>query len=270
MLRIGEFSELSSISISMLRNYDKIGLLVPRSTEQASGYRYYDKAQLVQANEILALKSMGFGLEEIKGILAQPEAEVHAFLQQKLDTKQQELEAVQQQIRQIRALLDTKTQLGEYALEIARKKLHAMWFVGFAGQIDTYPEEGRLWNALMDACREARIPVAQNALATALYTQSETPDKLQAEVRFSLDKEYEAKPPLHVFFSEEQEVASVIFKGSYSQIYEVNTAVARWLETNGLEISGRAFTVYHNSPGNCRNEKEYITEICFPINEKAY
>lgn len=32
MLRIGEFSALSGISIHMLRNYDKIGLLIPSYT----------------------------------------------------------------------------------------------------------------------------------------------------------------------------------------------------------------------------------------------
>ena len=73
MLRIGEFVELSSISINMLRNYDKIGLLVPRYIDNASGYRYYDKEQLLQANQILALKEMGFGLDEIKKIMMQAE-----------------------------------------------------------------------------------------------------------------------------------------------------------------------------------------------------
>jgi DNA-binding transcriptional MerR regulator len=66
MLRIGEFATLSTISIYMLRNYDKIGLLVPQHVDELSGYRYYDKLQLLQANRIIALKSMGFGLDEIK------------------------------------------------------------------------------------------------------------------------------------------------------------------------------------------------------------
>lgn len=36
MLRIGEFSALSSISINMLRHYDKIGLLIPKHVDQVS------------------------------------------------------------------------------------------------------------------------------------------------------------------------------------------------------------------------------------------
>lgn len=36
MLRIGEFAELSSITIHMLRNYDKIGLLCPKHVPKAA------------------------------------------------------------------------------------------------------------------------------------------------------------------------------------------------------------------------------------------
>lgn len=81
MLKIGEFAALSTISINMLRNYDKIGLLVPQHVDELNGYRYYDKEQLLQANQIIALKSMGFGLDEIKEILLMQQSEVNTFLQ---------------------------------------------------------------------------------------------------------------------------------------------------------------------------------------------
>lgn len=45
MLKIGDFSKLSRISIRMLRHYDEIGLLVPASTDSFTGYRYYGEAQ---------------------------------------------------------------------------------------------------------------------------------------------------------------------------------------------------------------------------------
>ena len=39
MLKIGDFSKLSRVSIRMLRHYDEIGLLVPASTDPFTGYR---------------------------------------------------------------------------------------------------------------------------------------------------------------------------------------------------------------------------------------
>ena len=70
MLKIGEFSVLSQISIHMLRQYDEIGLLIPEHVDDFTGYRYYSECQLPIANKIQALKSMGLGLALIKEILA--------------------------------------------------------------------------------------------------------------------------------------------------------------------------------------------------------
>ena len=39
MLKIGEFSKLSRISIRMLRHYDEIGLLTPETIDSFTGYR---------------------------------------------------------------------------------------------------------------------------------------------------------------------------------------------------------------------------------------
>ena len=71
MLKIGDFSKLSKISIYMLRHYDKLGLLVPAHIDEDSGYRYYEEKQLTIANRIQALKAMGLGLNEIKDVIYQ-------------------------------------------------------------------------------------------------------------------------------------------------------------------------------------------------------
>lgn len=65
MLKIGEFSRLSQISIKALRHYDNLGLLQPDQIDQFSGYRYYTLKQLPRAHRIIALKEMGLSLEQI-------------------------------------------------------------------------------------------------------------------------------------------------------------------------------------------------------------
>ena len=71
MIKIGDFSKLSRISIRMLRHYAETGLLAPEKIDPFTGYRYYSEAQLPIANRITALKDMGFGLAAIGEILAQ-------------------------------------------------------------------------------------------------------------------------------------------------------------------------------------------------------
>lgn len=71
MFSIGEFARHGRISVRMLRHYDSIGLLRPAHVEAASGYRFYEAAQLSDLNRIVALKDLGFTLEQVRSILAE-------------------------------------------------------------------------------------------------------------------------------------------------------------------------------------------------------
>ena len=98
MLRIGDFSKLSRISIRMLRHYDEIGILRPESVDGFTGYRYYRESQLPLAGKIQALKSLGFGLAMIREILGKYEdiQEMERFLL----VKRKELEEEARETRQ--------------------------------------------------------------------------------------------------------------------------------------------------------------------------
>ena len=63
MLRIGEFSKLSRVSIRMLSHYDDIGLLKPAEIDQFTGYRYYSPEQLPVIGRITALKDLTWTLD---------------------------------------------------------------------------------------------------------------------------------------------------------------------------------------------------------------
>jgi DNA-binding transcriptional MerR regulator len=69
MFRIGEFSTFSRVSVKMLRHYDELGLLKPARVDPFSNYRYYSADQLPRLNRILALKDLGFSLEQVKSML---------------------------------------------------------------------------------------------------------------------------------------------------------------------------------------------------------
>src|SRR5688500_5365445 len=69
MLRIGEFSRLSQVTIKALRYYDDMGLLKPLSVDQFTGYRYYGVEQLPRIHRIIAFKELGLSLEQIANLL---------------------------------------------------------------------------------------------------------------------------------------------------------------------------------------------------------
>ncbi|MFF8786561.1 MerR family transcriptional regulator [Streptomyces sp. NPDC015125] len=71
MFSIGDFARYGRVSARMLRHYDAIGLLRPARTDPVSGYRFYEAAQLARLNRIIALKDLGFSLQQVRAILAE-------------------------------------------------------------------------------------------------------------------------------------------------------------------------------------------------------
>lgn len=68
-LKIGEVCRLYGITPDTLRHYEKKGLIHPWR-DPASGYRYYSVAQLDVIDLILAAKTIGIPLAEIRRVIA--------------------------------------------------------------------------------------------------------------------------------------------------------------------------------------------------------
>ena len=66
LYKIGDFSNVSGISIRTLRYYDDIDLFKPNEVDLFTNYRYYTIEQLDDLKLINELKEIGFSLEEIK------------------------------------------------------------------------------------------------------------------------------------------------------------------------------------------------------------
>lgn len=68
MLKIGEFSKLSHLTVKALRFYEKEGLLEPAFIDPWTGYRFYETRQLEDAAEIKAYRQLDLSIDEIKAI----------------------------------------------------------------------------------------------------------------------------------------------------------------------------------------------------------
>lgn len=94
MFKIGEFSNLSGLSINTLHHYNEIGILKPEKVDDFTGYRYYSAMQLANVNKILALKDAGFSLSEIASILQSTPSidSIISMLEDKAEILEQALE----------------------------------------------------------------------------------------------------------------------------------------------------------------------------------
>lgn len=68
MIKIGELSNITGISIQAIRYYESEGLISPIEVDRWTNYRYYDESSIVRLSEISYLKDLGFSLKEIKNL----------------------------------------------------------------------------------------------------------------------------------------------------------------------------------------------------------
>lgn len=102
LFRIGEVSKLFHVSISILRHYDKIGLLKPEYTDSETGYRYYSTRQFECLNTIRYLRALDMPLEKISLFLQNRNIDaIHDLLceqQEEVKRRQQELRIIERKI----------------------------------------------------------------------------------------------------------------------------------------------------------------------------
>ncbi len=102
LFQIGEVSKLFHISISILRHYDKIGLLQPEYTDPHTGYRYYSTRQFECLNTIRYLRALDMPLEQISKFLRNRDIGIiHDLLmnqKEEVNRRRQELALIERKI----------------------------------------------------------------------------------------------------------------------------------------------------------------------------
>ena len=74
--KVGDLAERTGLTVRTLHHYDAVGLLKPSDrTDSAhgSGHRLYTTTDVARLQQILSLKQLGFGLEQIREYLARPD-----------------------------------------------------------------------------------------------------------------------------------------------------------------------------------------------------
>lgn len=272
MLKIGEFSKLSRISVRMLRHYAEIGLLEPKNTDQLTNYRYYGEDQLPVAEQITALKQMGFHLATIGEILKNyddPKA-LSNFLFIQLALLQTQAAQVDEQLRLLRTMMERLRKDGtSMNYNVTLKQLPERSVASVRQVIPSYDQEGILWDILMKETAPLNIQDADPCYTMAIFYDGEFKEhQVDVEVQKCIKGIYQNTE--HVVFKTEPAIliASAIYQGSYEKVSEVNEAVANWVRDNGYEFDGLSFNIYHVSPHETQNPEEYVTEVCYPVRKK--
>lgn len=76
---VKNLSELSGVTVRALHFYEEIGLLKP-TYYGSNGYRYYEEKELLQLQQILFFKELGFSLTQIRKVLGRSDFDQLAAL----------------------------------------------------------------------------------------------------------------------------------------------------------------------------------------------
>jgi len=269
MIRIGDFSKLSQVSIKTLRYYDEMGLFKPINVDRFTGYRYYSASQLPRLNRILALRDLGLSLDQIAQVLDEgvsPE-QLRGMLRLKRAELQQHIAGEQERLARVEARLNTidlEDTMPDY--DVVIKQIEPQLVAGVRDTLASYPEVGRLFEEVYGHL--ARYGVnGLDFLGAAIWHDDEykTSD-IDGEAVVYLKQSIPEGERVKVYKLPAATMASVVHKGAYNTFNQAYEAIGRWIEANGYKISGpnREMYLYCTQPVR-QDDDSYVTEIQFPV-----
>ncbi|QVK17021.1 MerR family transcriptional regulator [Mycoplasmatota bacterium] len=271
MLKIGDFSKLTRVSIRMLRHYDEKGLLKPERIDKFTGYRFYSIEQIPKVNRIQALKEMGFSLSEIYELMAR-----------NLDSKQLRI-LLENRKREILTAIDhekgklirVKTLIKSIEKEnlnmnydITIKTIPSYKVLSLRDIIPAYNAEGKLWEELQKFAKNNNIK--GNTPCYAIYHDTEFKESdVDVEVTMCINDEVPENNRIKIRELEEVlEMAVVFHHGPFEEMTSAYQALGEWMESNGYEMNGPTRAIYHKGPWCEEDSANYLTEIQAPVVKK--
>jgi DNA-binding transcriptional MerR regulator/effector-binding domain-containing protein len=104
---IGEFSQVTGLSVKTLRFYHEKGILIPSSVDPATGYRSYDASKIEKARVIMRLRAMEFSIEDIAAVLGEctDEADILNHLERQKNLLQQRIREDRDIVRSLNEII---------------------------------------------------------------------------------------------------------------------------------------------------------------------
>lgn len=271
MLKIGDFSKLSRATVPTLRHYDELGLLRPERVDAFTGYRYYAFGQLARLNRILALKDLGFSLEQIARTLEQgvTAEQVRGMLRLRRAEQQARVQEEQERLARVEARLNQIEMEGAMSkYDVVIKTVAPLRVAAIRRIIPAYPAQGPLWGELYAFLGAQRAQFAGPCLT--LYHDSEYKERdVDAEVCQPIASPVPESGAVKVYDLPGGQMACTVHHGPYRTLSQAYTELMPWIAANGYRIAGPDREIYLQTSGDGnQDDANCVTEIQVPV-EKA-
>ena len=259
---IGEFSQITHLSIKTLRRYHEAGLLEPAHIDRQTGYRYYTFDQVPAAQVIHRFRALDMPLREVAELLAVTDPRTRAaLLGRHLQRLETQLDQTKAAVVALRRLLDPDPG----PLQVQRRRTEqatvaaVQGIVDHAGILKWYSAAMRELDAVLDAARAVRTGPPGGLYGNELFSDERGTITVYIPV---------AVPPtagrVEPFVIPSAEVTTTMHTGPHDDIDVTYGALGTYVRQQALEIAGPVREIYHVGPRDTADSSQWRTEIGWP------
>ncbi|HEX5404245.1 MAG TPA: MerR family transcriptional regulator [Pseudonocardiaceae bacterium] len=271
MFTIGDFARHGRVSVRMLRHYDATGLLRPARVDPHSGYRSYEVGQLAQLNRIIALKDLGFTLEQVR-VLLDERISVER-LRGMLTLRRAELEAAlatdMARLARVEARLRTIESEGKMpANDVVVKSLPAVRVAELTDTAGSFRPED-IGPVVQPLCAElgrrleGAAVVASGRLTCYYEKTSDGEDQVIVHAAVPVSAVSGDTNGLTITdLPAADTAATIVHRGPMDGVMPAWQAIAGWIEANGYRSVGYPRELYLECPDD---PDGWVTELQEPI-----
>ncbi|HLQ10982.1 MAG TPA: MerR family transcriptional regulator [Ktedonobacteraceae bacterium] len=272
MLKIGEFARVGQVSIATLRHYDQCGLLKPNELDPDTGYRYYSLDQLARLNRILALKELGFSLEQVAQLLERDLSleQLRGMFTLKQAQTQQMIDTEQARLARIAARLRQIEQEGKMpAYEVLLKQVDPLLVASIRDRIPIITEREHLHETLSAYLDRYGVQRSQPDMLL-LHSRHELHDEemsIDVEVAIPLPTALPGNEQIRIRTLPGGLMACTIHTGDDLFLGRAYAALYLWMKDNGYRHAGPPRQL-HLERAEDMDPGHYVTEVQFPVEKQ--
>lgn len=271
---IGDLSKITGINTKTLRLYDQKGLLKPSERDEDNNYRYYSEQQVVDAVMIREMKLRGFSISEQKILLQTPDlGTLKAELENKIATVQQDIDALQDQLKysqSVLGLVENALQVSEHEAESSQIKFEVtpartVLFIRKKGYVNANQLFWDRYNELQKLREELQVTPAGpfSAIFHDHYFNQFFFEEGDLEVFLPIQEEHLEGPNIRRIGAENR--ASMVFVGWYAQLLATYVELVKQIDKSGHKIAGPAYEEYIVEFSYGVPENQCVTRVAFPV-----
>jgi len=270
MFSIGDFAWHGRVSVRMLRHYDAVGLLHPARVDPVTAYRSYEAHQLSRLNRIVALKNLGFTLQQVRSILDDRVSadELRGMLRLRHAELQSQISADTARLAQVEARLRIIEKEGAMpADDVQIKRIPGVRLAELTGSAASFEPESIspvISPLYVELCsRLDRAGLTPTGPAIAYYEDCPDGDGVLVHAGLPVSAESSSEYDFSIVdLPEIEQAATIVHRGSMDEVMPSVQTLARWIDANGYRSAGYSRELYIECTGD---RDTWVTELQEPV-----